>query len=99
MFICLYCCKLLETSAILLHVSKDIEQLLQSVLKKSGRWYETAPDDVKEFLNAIEQLVATNKQVNAVSIRHVLKDSYAYDITETSVRTWLNEVKKNYQTS
>ena len=75
-------------------MSKDINELLNSIVSSTGKWYENVSTEVQEFLDAIEQLIINNKQVNAVKISDILDAEYGLSITPTSVRTWLKEVKK-----
>lgn len=75
-------------------MSKDINELLNSIVSSTGKWYENVSTDVQEFLDAIEQLIINNKQVNAVKISDILDAEYGLSITPTSVRTWLKELKK-----
>lgn len=75
-------------------MSKDINELLNSIVSSTGKWYENVSTEVQEFLDAIEQLVINNKQVNAVKISDILDAEYGLSITPTSVRTWLKELKK-----
>jgi|TARA_A100001201_G_C4044299_1_gene187694 transposase len=75
-------------------MSKDINELLNSIVSSTGKWYENVSTEVQEFLDAIEQLIINNKQVNAVKISDILDAEYGLSITPTSVRTWLKELKK-----
>lgn len=75
-------------------MSKDINELLNSIVSSTGKWYENVSTEVQEFLDAIEQLIINDKQVNAVKISDILDAEYGLSITPTSVRTWLKELKK-----
>jgi len=75
-------------------MSKDINELLNSIVSSTGKWYENVSTEVQEFLDAIEELIINNKQVNAVKISDILDAEYGLSITPTSVRTWLKELKK-----
>jgi len=75
-------------------MSKDIIELLNSIVSSTGKWYENVSTEVQEFLDAIEELIINNKQVNAVKISDILDAEYGLSITPTSVRTWLKELKK-----
>ena len=75
-------------------MSKDINELLNSIVSSTGKWYENVSTEVQEFLDAIDQLIINNKQVNAVKISDILDAEYGLSITPTSVRTWLKELKK-----
>jgi len=85
---------LFKTSAKIIHMSKDINELLNSIVSSTGKWYENVSTEVQEFLDAIEELIINNKQVNAVKISDILDAEYGLSITPTSVRTWLKELKK-----
>ena len=69
-------------------MSKDINELLNSIVSSTGKWYENVSTEVQEFLDAIEQLIINDKQVNAVKISDILDAEYGLSITPTSVRTW-----------
>ena len=75
-------------------MNKDISKLLESIQSTSGKWYENVNEDIRHFLDAIENLVKQGKNVNANKITDVLEEEYKLSITATSVRTWLKEVKK-----
>ena len=75
-------------------MSKNINELLNSVVTNSGKWYENVSSEVQEFLDGIEELIKQGKQVNAVVISDILGEQFAIKITPTSVRNWLREIKK-----
>tara|TARA_R100001509_G_C4738643_1_gene172429 strand:- start:286 stop:516 length:231 start_codon:yes stop_codon:yes gene_type:complete len=75
-------------------MSKNIDELLNSVVTNSGKWYENVSSEVQEFLDGIEELIKQGKQVNAVTISDILGEQFGIKITPTSVRNWLREIKK-----
>ena len=75
-------------------MSKNINELLNSVVTNSGKWYENVSSEVQEFLDGIEELIKQGKQVNSVTICDILGEQFEINITPTSVRNWLREIKK-----
>lgn len=75
-------------------MSKNINELLNSVVTNSGKWYENVSSEVQEFLDGIEDLIKQGKEVNAVTISDILGEQFGINITPTSVRNWLREIKK-----
>tara|TARA_R100001510_G_scaffold1215_1_gene965 strand:+ start:2240 stop:2470 length:231 start_codon:yes stop_codon:yes gene_type:complete len=75
-------------------MSKNINELLNSVVSNSGKWYENVSSEVQEFLDGVAGLVEQGKQVNAVTITDILDEQFKINITPTSVRNWLREIKK-----
>ena len=43
-------------------MSKDINELLNSIVSSTGKWYENVSTEVQEFLDAIEQLIINNNK-------------------------------------
>jgi len=75
-------------------MNEKINELLNSVVSSTGKWYENVSLDVQEFLDGIAELINQNKQVNAVKISDILESEFGLSITPTSVRNWLREIKK-----
>jgi len=75
-------------------MSKNINELLNSVVTNTGKWYENVSSEVQEFLDGIEELIKQGKQVNSVTISDILGEQFGIKITPTSVRNWLREIKK-----
>lgn len=75
-------------------MNEKINELLNSVVSSTGKWYENVSHDVQEFLDGIAELINQNKQVNAVKISDILESEFGLSITPTSVRNWLREIKK-----
>ena len=77
----------------------DYSELLDRVIAKTGKWHENAPDDVTSFLEGISKLIAKGKNVNSNTITEILNEEFNFSITNTSVRNWVREQKKNYKNS
>lgn len=75
-------------------MNEKLNELLNSVVSSTGKWYENVSPDVQEFLDGIAELINQNKQVNAVKISDILESEFGLSITPTSVRNWLREIKK-----
>ena len=66
-------------------MSLDYEQLLNSVIADTGKWYENPPEDVKH--------------VNGAKISEIINEQLSFNVSDTSVRSWIKETKKKYQNS
>ena len=53
-------------------MSLDYEQLLNSVIADTGKWYENPPEDVKKFLVGVEELLKKGKHVNGAKISEII---------------------------
>ena len=77
----------------------DYSNLLDRVIAKTGKWHENAPEDVTKFLEGVSNLIAKGKHVNSNAITDILIEEFDFSITNTSVRNWVREQKKNYKNS
>ena len=80
-------------------MSLDYEQLLYSVIADTGKWYENPPEDVKKFLVGVEELLKNGKHVNGAKISEIINEQLSFNVSDTSVRSWIKETKKKYQNS
>lgn len=52
-------CTLSQTSVNIIRMSRNINELLNTVIANSGKWYENVSSEVQEFLDGIEDLIKT----------------------------------------